>query len=278
MLAILLGRWLREPLLHFVVLGAGLFALHASLAPEGAGERIVLDAAFIEALRSEHAQRTGRPPTPEEERGLIDRFVEEEMLYREAVAIGLDRGDPIVRRRLVQKMSFLAEDLAAQGEPTDADLEAYLAAHAARYRMPERFSFRHVFASRDRRGLAAQADASRLLEQLQSGAEPGALGDPFLQGTSFMQRSGAEIEAVFGRAFAEGVMAARADAWSGPIPSSYGAHLVFVSERVPSVAPPLSAVRARVRQDLIDERRADATRAAIQKLRQRYSVAIVGSR
>jgi hypothetical protein len=200
------------------------------------------------------------------------------MLYREAVALGLDRGDPIVRRRLVQKMGFIAEDLAAQSEPTDAELEAYLTAHAPRYRMPERVSFRHVFVSRDRRGPDAHQGAARLLEQIQGGAEPGAIGDPFLQGASFMRRSAAEIEAIFGRAFAEAVITARADAWSGPISSSYGAHIVFVSERVASAAPSLSAVRARVRQDLIDERRADATRAAIQKLRERYRVALVGSR
>lgn len=273
-----LGRLLREPLIHFAALGSALFVIYDPALPAGAEDRIAVDAAFVEGLRREHEQRTGRPPTADEERGLIERFVEEEMLYREAVAMGLDRGDPIVRRRLIQKMGFLAEDLAAIDEPTDAELEAYRSAHAARYRDPERTSFRHVFVSRDRRGEGAEEDARRLLEELQKGADPGALGDPFVRGASFARRSAAEIEAVFGRGFADAVSAAPIDAWSGPFVSSYGAHLVRVSERAPAAAPALASVRARVRQDLLDERRANAQKAAIERLRKRYRVVVTGGR
>jgi peptidyl-prolyl cis-trans isomerase C len=273
-----LGRLLREPLVHFAALGAGIFGIFAWVAPAGGEDRIIVDAACVEGLRREHEQRTGRPPTADEERGLVERFVEEEMLYREAVAMGLDRGDPIVRRRLIQKMGFLAEDLAAIDEPTDAELEAYRSAHAARYREPLRTSFRHVFVSRDRRGDGAPEETKRLLDELRRGADPGAIGDPFVRGASFTRRSAAEIEAVFGRAFADAVSAAPIEAWSGPVLSSYGAHLVHVSERAPAAAPPLASVRARVRQDLLDERRANANRAAIERLRRRYRVEIASGR
>lgn len=266
-------RWLREPLLHFVVLGAAIFGLHAAVAPPPRDARILVTADFIAGLRDEHAARTGRPPTPEEERALVDRFVDEEVLYREAVALGLDRGDPIVRRRLAQKMAFVAEDGAAARDPSDAELEAYLAAHADRYRAPPRLSFRHVFLGRDRRGDPA-ADAQRLLPELTAGAAPDTLGDPFLQGASFARRAPADIEAVFGKAFTDALLAAPARVWTGPITSSYGAHLVRVEDRVEGALPPLSAVRARVRADLRDERREAALRAMREKLRARYRVEI----
>jgi len=269
---VLLRRTFRDPLVHFAVLGAGIFALHAAVAPPPRDGRIVITADFLAGLRQEHAARAGRPPTPEEERALVDRFVDEEMLYREAVALGLDRGDPIVRRRLAQKMTFVAEDGA--GSPTDDELAAWLAAHEGRYREPPRLSFRHVYVARGRDGGDAEAEARRLLAELASGAAPDTLGDPFLQGRSFAARTPAEIEAVFGHAFAEALAAAPEGVWAGPFASSYGAHLVRIEGRAAGATPPLAAVRERVRADLRDERRAAALRAMREKLRARYAVEI----
>jgi hypothetical protein len=269
----LLGRCLREPLVHFVVLGGAFFALHAAVAPAPRDGRVVISGDFVAGLRREHQGRTGRPPTVEEERALVDRFVDEEVLYREAVALGLDRGDPIVRRRLAQKMVFVAEDGAAR-EPADAELAAYLAAHADRYCEAGRASFRHVFLGRDRRGPAAEADARQLLAALQGGAPAEAAGDPFLQGAAFARRTAAEIEAVFGAAFAAALPAAPLGTWSGPIASSFGVHLVRVEAREPGGLPPLAAVRGRVRADLLDERRGAAVREMRERLRARYHVEI----
>lgn len=266
---------LREPLVHFVAIGAAIFALHAALAPPPRDGRIVVSRDFVEGLRQEYAARTNRPPTPEEERALIDRFVEEEVLVREAIAMGLDRGDPIVRRRLAQKMIFLAEDGAAAREPSDDELRAYLGAHADRYGDPPRLSFRHVFLSRDRRGQAAASDARAALGDLsQRGKDPGSMGDPFLQGASFVRRTPAEIEAIFGRAFTQALLASPKGAWSGPVASSYGEHVVEVVDRLESGLPPLEAVRARVRADLIEERRAAASREMKARLRARFQVQI----
>lgn len=267
-----LRRLTREPLAHFAALGVVIFAANAALSPPRAG-RIVVSSEFVAGLREEHRARTGKPPTAEEERALVDRFVEEEVLYREAVALGLDRGDPIVRRRLAQKMAFVAEGSASR-EPSDHELAGYLAAHADRYREPPRVSFRQVFSSRDRRGESASADAARLLADLQAGADPGRAGDPFLHGTSFARRSAAELAALFGASFAAAIEATPSGAWSGPIPSSYGAHLVLVEERLPGAIPPLDRVRARVRGDLLEERRAEAVRALHARLRGRYQISI----
>jgi hypothetical protein len=268
-----LRTWLREPLVHFVLIGAGIFAAHAWLRgpPDS---QITVSAEFIEGLREEHQTRTGRPPTAEETRGLVTRYVEEEVLHREALALGLDTGDVIVRRRLVQKMQFLLEDEAAAVEPSDEELQAHLDATADRYRSPPVISFRHVFVSRDRRGEGAKAEAARLLEALRGGGDPGSLGDPFLQGSAWSRRAAKEIDAVFGAAFAEGAFAAKEGSWEGPIESSYGAHLIFVSDRAEGRAPALSEVRAKVREDWRAARREEARRAAMERLRARYKVVI----
>jgi hypothetical protein len=271
-----LRTWLREPLLHFVVIGAGIFAAHALLRgpPDS---QIIVSAEFVEGLREEHQTRAGRPPTSEETRGLIARYVEEEVLHREALALGLDTGDVIVRRRLVQKMQFLLEDEAAGVEPSEEELRAHLDAAADRYRSPPVISFRHVFVSRDRRGEGTKAEAARLLDALRGGADPGSLGDPFLQGSAWSKRTAKEIDAVFGAAFAEGAFAVKEGLWAGPIESSYGAHLIFVSERAEGRAPALSEVRAKVREDWRAARREEARRAAMERLRARYRVIVNSS-
>lgn len=263
---------MREPALHFVLLGLGLFGLHAVVGRRAAADHLVVSAGFIEGLRREQAQRTGRPPTPDEERGLIDRFVDDEVLYRQAIALGLDRGDLIVRRRLVQKMEFVLRGAAGPSEPSTAELQAFLDAHAARYGARQAVSFRHVFLSRDRRGEAARDDAARALVALRGGADPAAAGDPFLQGVAFKGRTEPEVAAIFGDAFAKAVVGLTPGAWSEPIRSSYGEHLVRVDDRVEASAPALSAVLARVREDWLAARRDEDDRAALRRLRERYVI------
>jgi hypothetical protein len=271
----LIRAWLREPLVRFVIIGAGLFAAHAHLRRPPA-DVITLSASFVDGLGAELEKRTGRPPTADERRGLVDRYIEEEVLYREAIALGLDKGDVIVRRRLAQKMQFVLEDQALAAEPPLAELQAYLDAHADRYRAQAAMSFRHVFVSRDRHGDGTNAEAERLLAALRSGADPGAIGDPFLQGSAWSRRTAKEIEAAFGASFAEGVfaVAVKEGAWAGPIASSYGAHLVLVSEQIEGRVPPLATVLARVREDVRASRREETLRAATARLRERYRSAL----
>src|SRR5215470_2157889 len=175
-----LNRWRREPLVHFIVLGVALFAGYHVLTPSAPTRRIVLSDSVIDGLRQEHLRRSGSLPTPAEEAALVDRFIDDEVLYREALALELDRGDIIVRRRLVQKMEFLNESLQDLPEPTEAELQQYAAAHPERYAQPERTTLTHVFVSRERYGPEARAHAEALRSQLLNGAQAAGLGDPFL--------------------------------------------------------------------------------------------------
>jgi hypothetical protein len=269
-------RWLREPAAHFTLLGFGLFVLHGLVQRPRShpGEQVIVSAAFVDGLSREQAERTGKPPTPEEERALVDRFVDEELLYREALALGLDRGDLIVRRRLIQKMELVGAGAAPLPEPSDAELTGFLEAHADRYREPATLTFHHVFLSRDRRGERASDDARRLSAELRAGADPLRAGDPFFQGREWSHRSGPEIAAVFGPAFTEALAALPIEAWSEPISSSYGEHLVWVSERSPGRPAPLSAVRARVREEWMTERREQSRHNTMSRLRERYRVEV----
>ncbi|MEZ4309395.1 MAG: peptidylprolyl isomerase [Polyangiaceae bacterium] len=264
---------LREPMIHFVAIGGALFALHAAVAKPPRGS-IVVEAAFVEGLREEQRERTGVLPGEAETRGLVERYVDEEVLYREALALGLDRGDLIVRRRLVQKMELLAR--AQVREPDDAELAAHLAANPDRYRSADRVSLTHVFVSRDRHGDGARAIATGLLDSLRAGGEPDKLGDPFVAGASFARRSRADLTATFGAAFAGAVLSLPPGEWSGPVESTYGFHLVRVSARDGGRAPELAEVRARVREDLLSDRRESAVREEIGRLRGKYAIAIEG--
>jgi peptidyl-prolyl cis-trans isomerase C len=269
-------RWLKEPLLHFAVIGAALVVLHRWVAPPRLGREIVLSKSLINGLRQDHLRRNGAPPTAAEEAGLIQRYIDNEVLYREALALELDRGDIIVRRRLVQKMEFLTEGLDPVPEPADAELQAYLDAHADRYVVDDRVTLTHVFAASDRHGDAATTLASQWREQLRGGADPLALGDPFLRGREFAAIGQRELAGIFGGDFAAQVMRLPAGAWSAPIRSSYGVHVVRVSAHVPGHHPALAEVREAVGRDWRDERRADADRAALARLRQRYDIRIAG--
>lgn len=267
-------RWLREPLVHFVLLGGVLFAVHQWVAPPRVTNRIVVSDAIIRGLRQEHLRQNGSLPTPEEEAALIQRFADNEILYREAVSQGLDRGDLIVRRRLVQKMEFVLEGEEPIAEPTDADLQAYLDAHADRYAVAERVALTHIFVSTDQHGAETERVAGDLRQQLAAGADPSVLGDPFLRGRDFPLRTERDLAGIFGAPFAAQVMALAPGGWSAPLRSSYGLHLVRVSEHSAGRQPALNEARAAVFRDWQEERRAAANVAALARLRQRYEVSV----
>jgi peptidyl-prolyl cis-trans isomerase C len=268
---------LREPLVHFVLLGVVVFAVHRWVAPPPRGNRIVVSEAILRGLRQEHLRQNGALPSPEEEAALIQRFVDNEILYREAIAQGLDRGDLIVRRRLVQKMEFVLDGEDPIAAPTDAELQAYLQAHAERYAVAARVALTQVFVSTDQHGADAERIAAELRAQLAGGADPSALGDPFLRGREFPQRTEREVAGIFGAPFAAQVMTLPIGEWSGPLRSSYGLHVVRVSERRTGRQPALREVRAAVLRDWEEERRAAVNAHALARLRQRYVVSVEGA-
>jgi hypothetical protein len=237
------------------------------------GDRIVVSGALRDGLRADHHRRTGRPPSPAEESALVDAWIEDELLYREALALGLDRRDVVVRRRLVQSMGFLLEEEAA-GTPDDAALRAYLTAHAERFATAPSVTFEHVFV---RAGADADADAGRerarsLRAQLDAGADSSRLGDPFPHGWRIAGRTPAEIDGTFGAGFAARIATLPLGAWSEPVASSYGLHLVRVVVREAGGVPELATIRAAVAADWRHAQREAARRRGFARLRRRYDV------
>lgn len=269
-------KLLKEPLLHFLALGAVIFAFNAWRAKpeteEASAARIEVTAAVIERLRAGYERQFGQTPDAEELRGLVTAHIREEVLCREALALGLDRDDTIVRRRLAQKMEFLTDDLAVAAAPEDAAVREFFEKNAARYAKPAQVSFRHVYFSREKRGARGEAAAREALRALAGGASDEALGDAFLHGFTFAERETPEITALFGGEFAAQVGALREGEWSGPVESSYGLHLVRVEARGAVQPASFDAVRATVLQDFNEERRRTVNREIFEKLRERYQV------
>jgi len=275
------GGWLREPLLHFLLIGAALFILFRILngGDTGAPRDIVIPEARVEALAESFARTWLRPPTAEELRGLVDDYIAEEVYYREAIAMGLDRDDTVIRRRLRQKMEFISEDVAAAVEPTDAELQAYLGQHAEKFVEPPRLTFEQVFLSSERRGDAVRRDAERLLDQLaaeRAPANPQELGDPTLLPPGMEAVGLHEIANTFGTEFATQLEEAPVDQWSGPVQSGFGLHLVRVGERQAGTMPALADVRPIVTREWQAERRQQTGMALLSELRSKYDVRVEG--
>ncbi|MCW5891209.1 MAG: peptidyl-prolyl cis-trans isomerase [bacterium] len=264
------STFLREPLVHFVVLGTALFLLYDRVAPAPVRE-IVVPASLVQGLVRDAERRTGRTPTPAEADAMVERWIDDEVRYREALDLGLDRGDLIVRRRLVQKMDFLLEGSTPLPLPTTSELEAWLAAHPERWATPDRVTIEHVFAAHRPAGDEA-ARAAVWLPALADGTPPGTLGDPFLHGGTLAARSQDELANLFGAEFADAVLALPVGPWQGPIPSRYGAHAVRVTVRRPGAVPPLDAIRDRVARDWRAARREALDAQALADLRARWPV------
>ena len=270
-------RLLREPLLHFLLGGALLFALYGSVANESeqAPDRIVIDEARVASLAATFERTWLRPPTSDELDGLVRDLVDEEILYREGLALGLDRDDLVVRRRLRQKVEFLHMDLVEQKEPTEAELSTYLAGNRERFQEPTRLSFQQLFVSPEAGSSAARQRADDLLWQLRAGVPEAELeGDPTLLPRTMRKASQRDVASVFGAGFAGDVVALTGDEWTGPVASSYGLHLIRVDERVPARMPELEQIRRQVEIEYEAAQRAEANQRFIQELRERYEVEI----
>jgi parvulin-like peptidyl-prolyl isomerase len=316
-------RWSREPVAHFVAIGALLFGLKnfalGSPSPAFVGEGsppAFISAARVAELRQDWLARTGRFPGARALEALIQAEIDDEVLTLEARRLGVHRNDPIVQRRLLRNMSFLdsesersAEDLLDEAyalrmdetdlvvrrrliqkmkldvfaaarvvEPTQAELADYLQRHLGRFTQPARARLSHVFLSRDRRGASLDADAETLLARLlRDGVEVERarnLGDPFLFPRDLPPRSERELAKIFGPEFAARAATLPAGRWTGPIPSAYGLHLVWVHDRAPATISRLDAVRSEVREALLAERGELALRQVVRALRNRHSVRV----
>lgn len=274
-------RLLREPLLHFLLAGTALFLIYDVLrgGESDAPRDIVITEARVEALAENFATVWMRPPTPQEIKGLVDDYVAEEIFYREGVAMGLDQDDTVIRRRLRQKMEFIAEDAATAIEPSDEQLKAYLAQHAAKFVSPTEVTFVQVYFNTGKRGDSARADAERLLAELQAGrgpADPAEAGDPTLLPAGMQVASPQAIANAFGSDFAAQVEEAPVGQWSGPLQSGFGLHLVRVDERTAGALPDFEEIRPVVLREWQAEQRTESNKRFLDSLRARYEVRIEG--
>ncbi len=272
-------KLLREPLVHFLALGLGLFLLFGIVgdSDDAPADRIVVSTARVAQLTEIFTRTWQRPPTEQELKGLIDDHIQEEVYYREALAMGLDRGDTIVRRRLRQKLEFFTDDLVAAVDPTEEQLEAYLGEHADTFRVPAQLSFRQIYFNRDRRGKQAAHDAESLLARLNgadSDVDTARLGDSLMLPSDYERVSEVDVDRGFGNGFAAALAGLPLGRWSGPVESGFGLHLVLIRERQPGSLPALAEVREVVEREWRNGRRVEAAEAFYRGLRERYVVSV----
>lgn len=267
-------RLLREPLLHFLILGSVLFLVfNVTSETDQPGERrIVVTSGQVEQLAAQFSRTWLRPPTPRELEELIDRYVRSEIYYREALAMGLGQDDPYIRNRLAIKLEVLLDDLSAEADPADGELARFLEARAAQFAIPARLSFRQVYLNPDRHDDPA-AEAQRLLDRLRSGADFDTLGDVSMLASGLDASTPDEIARQFGDDFAAELEDIEPGAWAGPVQSPFGMHLVLVTQRQPARLPALEDIQDSVLAEWREERRREAGEQAYQRLRERYVIA-----
>jgi peptidyl-prolyl cis-trans isomerase C len=276
-------KWLlREPLVHFVVIGGAFFGAYAVLngtsQKPSVSPRIEITKGDTEQLREAWLMQWKRPPTPGELDGLIAGEIRERILAREAMKLGLDQDDTIVRRRLAQKLEFMLQDVAAIRQPTEDELSRYFAKNRATYTIPAHLTFSHIYFSSTSRS-NAEGDAKDVLQRLRAGKTgdvPTAFGDPFLLDADFQDQPLPEIERMFGGPFSTTVALLSTGDWQGPVRSSYGWHLVKVATRKDAHLPTLAEVRGKVQKDLAEDQRRSANDEVFERLKSGYVIVIQG--
>ena len=271
----MLKQIIREPLLHFLIAGALIFAGYAAMVDPKTTEgtyTIRVGDAEMQFLRAQYEKLWGRPPADHELAPLVQEFIREEVLYREGVAMGLDQDDLIVRRRIGQKMEFLIGDLAVPAEPDDDMLATYLDTNPDKYLEPPHLTFTHVYFNVDQRGVQAYADANAALAELGDRQRAPEVGDRFALATDYADKKVREVEQSFGPDFGEQLLTAPLDEWYGPVESAYGLHLVRVLLRTEPRLPAFDELRERLSNDYKYETRQAANALALERLTQRYQI------
>jgi len=275
-------HFLREPLVHFLLIGGALFGIYGvtrgspTAVPQSRQIQLTLD--DISQLVVLFQSQWRREPTPEELGRMVEIKVEEEILYREALAMGLDKDDTIVKRRMAQKMQFLAEDVAAAREPTTAELKEWYEQNRDKFAHPARLSFRHLYFSPDRRGESARGDAvkalARLADQPEDSGLAATLADPFMFQDYYRDRAPEYLGKEFGPRFALAVAKLPTGSWQGPIESGFGWHLVFVDTLIPGRIPAFEEVEPEVKTAWLGAQKEQAMRKAYEAMRARYTVLV----
>ena len=274
-------KLLREPLVHFMFIGAAIYLLYGVFAepvPEADDKAIVVTAGEIEWMQTAWQKRWNRPPTAEEFDGLIQQYIKETVLYREALTMGLNKHDTVIRRRLAQKLEFLAKDLVTLIPPTDEELQTYFDAHQDRYQEPVLYTFTQVFIDPDKRGDTtldvAEIIKATLVTKGDAIDDAGALGDDFMLQNYYPEKDRVEIQKQFGSGFTASLVELSPGQWHGPVLSGYGVHLVYISSINEPPAPVFAEVRERVVQDWTMEKGEELNEQFYASLRDQYTVVI----
>ena len=271
-------RWLREPLLHFLLLGALVFVAYQLLSGGGrSSDEIFISRGQQENLLNTFSRTWQRPPTPQEFQGLLKDYIRQEIAYRESKAMGLEQDDIVIRRRLRQKLELLAEDVASLVPPTDEQLQTYLDQHDEDFMVEPRLTLRQVYFSTDRRGGSAEQDALELLQRITTDGPDGGFenfGDPLPLPPRMQNLREGEIARLFGTVFTDSLTGIEIGRWAGPIESGFGLHLVFIEERVEGRLPQLDEVREAVQREWLSQRRREAVDGLYDRLAENYTIEI----
>jgi hypothetical protein len=270
----MLSKILKEPLLHFLLIGACLFGLYTWLNPAAmqSDKRIVVDQGRINYLVQRFKRVWQRAPNEQERQSLIEDFIIEEIYYREALAMGIDKNDPVIRRRLRQKMELYTDNLASTLAPSDAQLNEYLQQHPDKFKSDARYTFKQVFLNTD----AAAEKLDERLKTIESKLSKGerVKGDPSLFPGSFEDADAFSVNRTFGHEFAEKLDQLPLNQWSPPIKSGMGVHFVMLTDRQPGQLPALADIRKQVEREWRFDRAQSIDKALRKKLLTSYDVVI----
>ena len=263
----------REPLLHFLLIGLALFLWYGRVAPDGTdASRIVVTQAQVDVLARQFEATWSRPPTPTELRGLVDTYVTDEMLFREGRELGLGEDDAVIKRRIRQKYQVMSEELLATEPPSDEELAKYLERHADRFRSAGTMTFEQVIVADV--GAGAEREVERARKALEDGADPINVGRPTMLPS---REDAAALDLVardFGQEFVRQLEQVPLGQWHGPVQSPFGTHVVRVTQRTPGALPALDDIRVAVTREWERERRERALEANLAELRRKYPVVI----
>ncbi|MFC1702665.1 peptidyl-prolyl cis-trans isomerase [Pseudomonadota bacterium] len=274
-------RLFKEPLIQFLIIGAGIYGAYAMFATPEENFRDTLvhvDSNRINGFISEWEARWNRPPTREEIDGLIQSYIKEDVLYRQAISMGLNEDDPITRRRMAQKLEFLTSDLAMMVQPAEGELEQYFNDNSEAYRAPDRMTFSQVFFDPDSRGNSTLGDAAAALLELQAAGAPTEeslqVGDGFMLQSDFVSVTATEAARQMGTGFVEAVVQLEPGSWHGPVLSGYGVHLVYVYRYEKSPPAVFEDVQAAVLENWQFEQREQFNADFLENLKTRYEIVI----
>jgi len=239
-------------------------------------QRITLSESDVRRVAALWTSRWRRAPTPDELHGLLEEEVREEILYREALTMNLDKGDMVVKQYLAQKIGMMMADLAALRKRDQAEIRAWFERNRERFAEPPRMSFRHLYFSFDLRGTQARHDAATALKDLTGGTNPAATdaqpGDEFMFRSFYADRTPAEIGQVFGKEFAVALFQLEPGGWRESVESAYGWHLVWVDSLAPGRVPAFEEIEDAVTSEWLAEQRTDARNKFYEAARKKYQV------